>query len=114
MDRKSAVVAVLNFERPVGELREQLSSFPWDCDEPLAKLLPEHLAAVLQRFLNGDLSAADVGAWASTIECRDDVEYDPKTVVGCCLHELAVPALYGPVSAAAAASWLSQLSHVAA
>jgi hypothetical protein len=46
---------------------------PWDSDEELVTLTPEHLARMLERFLSGDLTSSDLDRRANAIEGRDDI-----------------------------------------
>lgn len=77
MDRSRAEVLRLIAEGhfPMDDLRAELAAFPWDAEEPLFTLRPEHVARILERYLRGELSAAEVGTWAETLEVRDDVDF---------------------------------------
>ena len=60
------------------DLMAELRAFPFDWDEaPLLVLSAEHFRGILDRYLSGDLSAAQLQAWAERLEGRDDVGFDP-------------------------------------
>jgi len=54
---------------------ERVRGFPWDSERELVTLQLAHIMAVLRRFVDGGLSAAQVVAWAGALEGRDDVEF---------------------------------------
>ncbi|HEY0199809.1 MAG TPA: hypothetical protein VGC19_14945 [Rhodanobacter sp.] len=93
MSRAALVTELVRHERAVTDILRELAPYGWDCDSPLVQLLPEHIVDVLDRFLSGELSADQVDAWANAIECREDIGYDPSSVPGKVLHELANAAL---------------------
>jgi hypothetical protein len=59
----------------ISMLARQLRRFQgWDV-EPLVTLGGPDIVRVLERYLRGALSAAEVGMWADALEVRDDVDY---------------------------------------
>ena len=74
--RAQLLANLLNVSRPVGELVRELQAYGWDSDEELAVLTPSHIRSVLERYVDGQLSADSVAAWAEAIEGRDDVGVD--------------------------------------
>jgi|SRR5665213_1574862 len=73
---RSELVALLVEGRfPIEPIRGELAQYPWDAEEPLFFLRREHAGAVLQRFVHGELSAAQVASWAAALELRDDVGF---------------------------------------
>ena len=67
---------ILQAEFPLEPLRAELATYPWDVDEPLVTLRPHHVTRVLDRFIRGELAAADVQHWAEALEVREDVGTD--------------------------------------
>lgn len=108
MDRVSSVNALLEAQRALPELQAQLAAFPWDSDNDLASLSPLHLRGVLTKFLEGNLSSAELEAWANAVEGREDVAI-PAGVVQDALHELANPQLSQALTPARARHWLTEL-----
>jgi hypothetical protein len=49
--------------------------------------------------------------WASAIELRDDIDYDPDSAAGRLLHELANPLLTLPLTSVRAAELLEFISQ---
>ena len=89
LQRRALLVELIKLRRPVTVIREELSRYEWDSPE-VVRMRAADIVEVLDRFLEGDLSAEDIETWADAIECRDDVDYDEvKDVV----WELANPAI---------------------
>jgi hypothetical protein len=58
---------------------QELRSFAWDWDgEPLLVLTKADFLRVIDRFLAGQLSAAQLQEWAENLEVRDDVVFDER------------------------------------
>jgi hypothetical protein len=75
----------------ISVLARQLAGFQgWDV-EPLVTLGGPDIVSILERYLRGDLSAADVVMWADALEMRDDVDYgdDAENGVLTAVHQLA-------------------------
>lgn len=52
-----------------------LEKHEWDSDEPLIRLMPQDVAAILKKFLTGDLTQEQVHQWAEGVEVREDIEF---------------------------------------
>jgi hypothetical protein len=99
MKRIDALQALVRFDKPLGEVFETLSQYPWDGEE-LVVLSCAHVASVLNRFMNGTISAADVENWADAIEGRDDIGFDAESrdLLKDAIWELANPILTNELS----------------
>lgn len=99
MDRKAIITSLIAFDRPLSEFRAHLSSLACD-GEPVAVLRRQDIAAVVRRYLVGQLDAGAVEAWANLIECREDVEFERRheEAVADALFDLANPVLQGPLA----------------
>ena len=111
--RTSQLKELLHFSRPVAEVVSDLSGFGWDSEAELATLEAAHISTVLNRFLSGEISAADVEDWANAIECREDIGLLPGSPVTDALDELANPVLTRPLTRDSAAEWVAVLSGAA-
>jgi hypothetical protein len=69
------LASAIRLDMPLATLREALRQFPWDCDAPLVTLQAADVVAVIDRFLDGELSPEQVVDWADLLEARDDVEF---------------------------------------
>jgi hypothetical protein len=87
-----------------------LRALKWDSDE-LEELRTEHVVAILERFLRGDLHAEDVCLWADLVEGREDValEQTHEEVLKDVVFQLATPEVEGPLDAAVARSLIARL-----
>jgi hypothetical protein len=90
----------------------QLHSFGWDSDEILVVMTSVDACTVLDRFVQGQLSADDLVKWANQIEARDDIgfETEHEQALGDLIFELANPSLHPESTSAAAHRWLAALS----
>src|SRR5256885_11135923 len=93
MDRRTAVLDLVELRRPVADAVNAVRTFPWDAEEELATLGPGQLGHVLDLFLAGNLSAQELEDWANAVEGRDDIAFEPREVVDF-LSELANPLLH--------------------
>ena len=97
MPRTALVEELLRLSRPLDVILRELANFAFD-SEPLVMLERRHLAAILDRFVAGELDEAAVESWADAIEMRDDVGLpDDDDVVRDVLFELANPLLTEPL-----------------
>ncbi|MEW6533774.1 MAG: hypothetical protein AB1473_23290 [Thermodesulfobacteriota bacterium] len=113
--RKTLLIALLRAERPVRNILSELDKFPWDSTEELVTLTPQHLVNVLSRFLTGDLSDANVGAWASAVEGREDIGFESafQDVLKQCVFQLATPELGYSLTKEFAQEWIDRLTRLA-
>lgn len=110
-DRKELLESLLQFERPLADLRDQLSQFEWDGPEDIVELRSVHACAVLDRFLTGSVTENQVEDWANLIEGREDIGYESREekVLREAIHFLANPALEGKLDEHSATKWLDSL-----
>ncbi len=102
LDRKALLDELLNYSKPsdLSFIRNQLALHSWDSEAPIVTLLKEDVCKILQRYLDGDLSAMQVEAWAEALEMREDIAFgtedDPQ--VQMCIYSLATPILEGELN----------------
>ena len=105
-DRRRLLAALVRYEPPIAPLLNQLALLPWDSTEELVRVGSADIVAILDRFIDGELSADQVTDWADLLEVRDDVGMDPRH--GKALREiifrLANPNLRDAISLALAVS----------
>jgi hypothetical protein len=70
-------------------------------------LTPEHIIAVLQRFMAGEFNARDVEHWADAIEGRDDIAM--SDLLKDVLFDIANPVLQGQLDDARAEAQIARL-----
>ena len=110
--RRSTLEDLFALRRPLAAVRTQLAEHPWDSKQELVTLLPVHVVGVLDRFAAGEITAADVEAWAEAIECREDVAL-ANEVVAQALFRLANPLINEPITLASAARMVAVLKSAA-
>ena len=68
---------LITFGKPIDVLVAIVGDVGWS-ETPVVVLTTDHILSVLRRFQEGELTAADVEAWADLIECREDIDYQPE------------------------------------
>ena len=90
MDRAALLAALIRYETPLDEVVMGLAALPMDA-APAATLTRLDISAVLDRFVLGELTAADVARWAALVECREDIQFEPRheEVIADALYDLS-------------------------
>jgi len=93
--RVKILQSLLTLSTDLSSIRSQLAPLPWDVEEALVVLTPDHLRTILERRIAGDLSSVEVEDWANLIEGRDDIGFDDEhaSKLRAVVHELANPLL---------------------
>ncbi len=112
--RHHLLCALLQHDPDVAAVYVELASLPWDCPDPLVTLGPRHVAAVLGRFLTGELSAESVERWANAIESREDIRVDSlhEDALRRVIFDLANPELAGALGIDSAHALLRTLHEL--
>lgn len=92
MDRSALLAALIRHEQPLDRVVMALADLPPDTT-PAATLTRMDISAILDRYVLGELSAADVSRWAALVECREDIEFEPRheEVIADALYDLSNP-----------------------
>jgi hypothetical protein len=99
-DRAQLLRALIDYELPIEPVLADLRSFGWDAPNPLVVLNREDIVRILDRYLAGELGAAEVTDWAELVECRDDIASpgDDEDVLSDAVFRLANPNLTDDVT----------------
>ncbi|HWZ65109.1 MAG TPA: hypothetical protein VNX02_18985 [Steroidobacteraceae bacterium] len=113
MTRLDLVTRLVQCQGDIEALLTKLEDFPFDSEVPLVTLDASHITSVLERFLSGDKSAANVKRWAGIVAGRDDVGYAEadKVSIADALFVLAIPDINGELTPESAGDLLRQLRH---
>ncbi|MFT3745111.1 MAG: hypothetical protein QM785_12565 [Pyrinomonadaceae bacterium] len=79
-ERKEILKELINFDRSISSLTDELSAFPWDCEDSLVIVGSEHVVRILDRLTETVITSRDVENWADAIECRDGVDFESEFV----------------------------------
>jgi hypothetical protein len=109
MDRTAALNSLVELAVPLPVALSRLGKYPFDSEVALVELRNAHIVGCLQRFVSGELSAAQVGSWANAVECRDDIDLAQYSLAREAIHELANPLLTQPLTQLRAQWWLARL-----
>jgi hypothetical protein len=98
-DRKAMLLELIQNPKQAGQITLELAGYGWECEKHLAEVAKVHVLAVLKQFDQGMLSAAEVEAWALSLEGRKDVsfEFGAEGVVEEAIFCLANPSIYWPI-----------------
>jgi hypothetical protein len=75
-ERTKILQRLVDYREPVEPLLQDLRKFGWDSNQELFILSSTHIDAILERYLNGELTAEEVTRWAECFEARDDVGFE--------------------------------------
>jgi hypothetical protein len=106
--RHSTLEELIELRQPLAAVCSRLAEYPWDSEEELVTLLPEHVVGVLARFAASEISAEEVESWANAIECREDVALANEHVAQA-VFQLANPLITEPIALASAARLVAAL-----
>ena len=111
-DRASLLARVARYELPLTDTLALLQAYGWDSDTDHHVLSPTDATGVLDRFLSGELTAAQLTHWAELLEMRDDLAFDPQTaqVLQQLIFLLANPGINGEITHASIATLRARLS----
>jgi hypothetical protein len=92
--RREALADLVEYRVPLSEVQARLGGFPWD-EAELLDLEVRHVSAVLRRFVDGEIDAAEVTDWADAVDLRDDLGRQPghETQINDALLAMSSPEL---------------------
>ena len=96
-DRATALQSLIRLDTTLEEATSALASYPWDwTGNPLVVVTRADIAAIIERWSAGELSAEQVEGWATALEGRDDVGYEmpEEDELRDLVFELANPTLH--------------------
>ena len=113
--RVSLLRQLIEYRDTVDATIAELAAYGWDSDEALVRLQAKDIEAILKRYLDGELSAAQVTDWADLIECREDIDSGPSEgTLSNVIFQLANPNLRAEITQALARDLLARLGGQAA
>jgi hypothetical protein len=116
MRRAEILQELARFETPTEPLLQELRSFVWDWDgEPLLVLTKADFLRVIDRFLAGQLSAAQLQEWAENLEVRDDVAFDETEaeLLDSIFFRIATPMINEPLTHEVVQKMRDEITRVA-
>jgi hypothetical protein len=101
---------LIEYRLPVETTIAELSTYGWDSEEPHVRLEAKDIKGVLRRYLNEELSSAQVTDWADLIECREDIDSgQSESALSSLIFQLANPNLNAEVTPSLAREMLALL-----
>ena len=100
-DRTLLVQELIHNPKSVASVAHELAEHGAECEGHLAEVAKVDVLAVLKQFDQGILSAAEIEAWANSLQGRMDVgfEFGEEGVVEEAVFWLANPSLHWPIDA---------------
>ena len=113
-DRHIVLRGLVEFAKPIDELRSSLSAFKSDIKDIPLTMNGDHFRNVVVRYMKGELSAQNVEDWATLIEGREDITIRSSNAEALreILHELANPELTEKLSHQRAKEMVSLLNKI--
>src|SRR5262249_47064185 len=111
--RKASLEGLLAYQGDLDTIAKSLRSYVWDSND-LVTLTLSHIEAVLERYINREVSAVQLEHWANLIEGRDDIAYDTphRDAIKKMIFDLANPALSGTLNILKAQAALANLRNL--
>ena len=100
---------IVGINGDLSTLQNEILEYPWDIAEPLLSIGKKDILAVLNRFIEKLITAADLEEWANMIECRDDLGFDEERQQDA-IFTLANPDLNGNITEDAVKRIIDELS----
>lgn len=99
-DRENAVRALVECSDSLIVIKDRLRKFSWDYEGNRIELSLAHVIGVLNKYIDGSLTASEVEDWAELIESRDDISFvkDSENWIAEMIYELANPYLTEPLT----------------
>jgi hypothetical protein len=109
--RRDALIDLIELRSSLDAAIAAVRGLPWDSDVDLVFLTRANVDVLLQRYLRGELSAADLERWADAVESREDIgsEHGYEELLRAFVFETANPVLAEPISDGFARRWLERL-----
>jgi hypothetical protein len=109
--RRDVLVDLIELRLSPSAAIAAVKQLSWDSDAEVARLTRVNAVAMLQRYLRGELSAADFEGWADAVESREDVGEEPgyEESLRAFVFETANPLLAEPISDSYVRRWLERL-----
>ncbi|WDE11745.1 hypothetical protein [Thalassomonas haliotis] len=111
MNRFNTLTSLINFNKPISELSEELSKLDWDYEGTPLVVSGTDIKRVLQLYLDGECTAKELEDWANLIECREDLEFEEELIEEI-IYKLSNPVLEGEVTIESCSKLLAQFNRV--
>jgi hypothetical protein len=98
--RTESLRALIEYDLPIEPTLRELAEHGWDSKHELVVLERTAVLRILQRYLDGELSADEVADWADLVECREDIGTPEGRgdVVSQVIFRLANPNINGEIT----------------
>jgi len=111
--REEILRDLVSLAGPVAPLEDELRGFDWDSNELLMGGAAADAMSVWDRFIRGEVTAAECAAWAEALEMRDDVGFEPSfeaILKDLVFAGLSHPVINGQLTLDSARLWKSRLA----
>lgn len=95
MNRTQALQQIITFGEHRDDAVSALGQYGWDPEFDVINVDPSALLHVLNKYVQGNITADDLELWANFIECRDELDY---SVIEGYIYALADPEQMGDIT----------------
>ncbi|MCB9025534.1 MAG: hypothetical protein H6625_04385 [Bdellovibrionaceae bacterium] len=92
---KSVLEDLVNFNKPIEDLKKQVNKLSWDLDEDI-ELTTSILNKILDRYLKGEIASEHLEEWANLNESRECIK--TSDIVKEAIYKLANPIIEGELN----------------
>lgn len=79
-NRKNILNNLIHLNGNLNEIQIELSTFPWDINEPIVTITKNVLYSVLNKCIEHEITLTELENWANLIECRDDIDFENNEI----------------------------------
>jgi hypothetical protein len=95
--REDILTDIASFRGKFSELKNELSTYPWDSEEPVLIIGKLDFSNALKKCIRDELNFGDLVIWANIIESRDDIDFEVAEIQEA-IFELVSPEINGDIS----------------
>ena len=88
---------LVSFNKSLPSLKNELSQYSWDTEEPYLIITKTQFLEVLKKCLDQKITFHDLENWADSIECRDDLDFEDEALQEL-VFEFSSPEINGEIT----------------
>ena len=108
-NRKELLESLLDLNRPIVEIVNELNKFPWDYTGEKVLVTNRHIRTILELYLSSSMKNSSIEKWANIIECREDLDFENEELKEI-IETIANPILYGELDVDMAKTILKRIN----
>lgn len=101
---------LVSFNKSLPSLKNELSKYSWDVEEPYLVITKPQFLKVLKKCLEQQITLQDLENWSNLIECRDDLDFENEELQEI-IFEFASPEINGEITKERLQEMIKELSE---